>query len=261
MRIIKVPSSQGSMGKNTGCEKAPDRILEAMKNLPLDEEGRECRFSGDEVQIPEKNLTQTNQRILEKLTQLEEPGILLGGDHSITYPGVRAFAKSHQDAGVVIFDAHPDCINNFKPPSHEDYLKVLLENGVLSKQNVVLVGIRKWDVKEFAYLRKNNIKYYSMKEIFEEGIRETCDNVMSVARQWGALYLSIDIDVIDPGFAPGTGYPSPGGLTSRQLIYFLHRIKKLNNLKMADLVEVNPQLDPFSQITVKLGAKLLRELW
>ena len=82
---------------------------------------------------------------------------------------------------------------------------------------------------------------------------------MSVARQFGALYLSIDIDVLDTAFAPGTGHTEPGGLTTRELLYFVHMLKNLKNLKMADIVEINPKKD-LNDMTSKIGAKLLVEL-
>ena len=82
---------------------------------------------------------------------------------------------------------------------------------------------------------------------------------MIMARRWEAIYLSIDIDVLDPAFAPATGYPEPGGLTSRELLYSLGRLRMLKSLKAIDLVEVNPRLDQKGQ-TVKLAARILAEL-
>ena len=82
---------------------------------------------------------------------------------------------------------------------------------------------------------------------------------MSVAKDFESLYISIDVDVLDPAFAPGTGYIEPGGLTTRELLFFLHRLKKLKNLKAYDLVEINPKKD-VNDMTSKVGAKLLVEL-
>jgi agmatinase len=82
---------------------------------------------------------------------------------------------------------------------------------------------------------------------------------MSVARQWPKAYLSIDIDVLDPAFAPGTGYAEPGGLTTREMVYMLQRLKLLRNIGMADLVEVNPEKD-IQGMTAKAASKLIIEL-
>jgi len=98
-----------------------------------------------------------------------------------------------------------------------------------------------------------------MKEIAIEGKREVCESIMSVAREWDGSYLSIDIDALDPAYAPGTGHSEPGGLTTRQLIYFIQRLKILKNLNAADIVEVNPKKD-VNDMTSKVAAKLIAEL-
>ena len=98
-----------------------------------------------------------------------------------------------------------------------------------------------------------------MKEISEENIHEVTDALMSITKNFSHLYISIDIDVVDPAFAPGTGYPEPAGLTSRQLIYMLHRLKNLKNINIIDIVEVNPKKD-INNMTSKLAAKILAEL-
>ena len=103
------------------------------------------------------------------------------------------------------------------------------------------------------------MKYYTMNEITTEGKDVVCDAIMAAAKDFGALYLSIDIDSVDAAFAPGTGYPEPGGLTSRELLYFIQRIKLLKNLKASDIVEVNPEKD-VNGITSKLAAKIVVEL-
>ena len=79
------------------------------------------------------------------------------------------------------------------------------------------------------------------------------------AKNFDNLYISIDIDVIDPAFAPGTGYIEPAGLTSREFLYFLHRLKNLKNIRGYDIVEINPKKD-INNLTTKLGAKILVEL-
>jgi len=252
MKIVKVKSSQGCLGKNIGCEKAPDEIIKELENFSLNEKG----FSGDykvvECDVVEGNIEETNENI-EKC----EGDIFLGGDHSITYASFKNFSKKFSNPGLLIFDAHPDCENNFKPPSHEDFVKVLIEENIVKKENVVLVGIRNWHKKEFYYLRDNKIKYFHMKGMRD--VEDICDMVMEVCRGFDGLYLSIDIDVVDPIFAPGTGYLEPCGMNSRDLIYFVQRLKLLKNLKRMDIVEINSEKD-VDNITVKLGAKILREM-
>lgn len=259
MRIAKTPFSKAGLGKSEGCELAPDKIIKQAKEIFLSEEGKRPDFRIDKVNVDNSNITETNKNIFDYVMQQDEPLILLGGDHSITYSAFKAFAQKFKNSGLVIFDAHPDCENYFKPPTHEDFVNVLIKDKVISKNNIIIIGIRNWDKNEYNFLKNNKIKHFTMKEIFEEGVREICDGVMSVARNFGALYISIDIDIVDPAFAPGTGYTEPGGLTSRELLYFLSRLKKLNNLKTIDIVEINPKKD-INNITSKLGAKILVEM-
>mgnify|MGYP003967326017 FL=1 len=98
-----------------------------------------------------------------------------------------------------------------------------------------------------------------MREITRDGLHDVADAFTAVARTFDAVYVSIDIDVLDPSFAPGTGYIEPGGLTTRQLIYFIQRLKNLKNIELWDLVEVNPSKD-ISELTITTAAKLLVEM-
>jgi arginase family enzyme len=252
MRVVKVKSSQGCLGRNKGCEKAPDEILDELENFYLNERGFREKFEVVECDVVENNIEETNDNIAKI-----EGDIFIGGDHSITYASFIGFSKKFNNPGLVIFDAHPDCENNFKPPSHEDFLKVLIEDGFLKKENVIIVGVRNWHKKEFYYLKANKIRYFQMKNM--KNIEDVCDTVMELSRGFDGFYLSIDIDCVDPAFAPGTSFIEPGGMSSRDLIYFIQRLKLLKNFKRVDIVEVNPDKD-ISRLTVKLAAKILSEL-
>ncbi|MBW2971191.1 arginase family protein [Candidatus Woesearchaeota archaeon] len=259
MKIIKCPAING-LGKTKGCELAPDAIIKILKqNYQLSESGRLLQYTVEQIPTDNSNPEQSNKNIHEFLLDNNEIPVILGGDHSITYPAFRAFAKKFQNPGLVVFDAHPDLVNNFEPPTHEDYLRTLIDKDILNKNNLVLVGLRTWDPKEYEYLKSNKIKHFTMREIAAEGLHETADAVMSIAHNFGAAYISIDIDAVDPAFAPATGYPEPAGITSRELLYFLNRLKNLRNLRAFDIVEINPSKDT-SEMTVKLAAKIVSEL-
>ncbi|MFH1398789.1 MAG: arginase family protein [Candidatus Woesearchaeota archaeon] len=259
MKLIKIPAKNG-LGKTEGTELAPDAIIEQLKQIHLNESGIKPEYSIQTVKVNPSNIEETNQNIFDHITQLDDRPIILGGDHSITYPAFRAFSKKFKNAGIVVFDAHPDLMHNFEPPTHEDYLRTLIEQGHLSPNNLILIGVRSWHPLEMQFLKQHKIKYFSMQELQTEGLQESTDAIMSVARTFGACYVSIDIDVLDPAFAPATGYPEPGGLTTRQFLYMLHRLKNLKNIQAYDLVEVNPLKDP-SQITVQMAAKLVSEIF
>ena len=261
MKLLKIPAVNG-LGKTQGCEKAPDKVVSCLKEFYLNEDGMLPIFDIEDVDIEKTNIEKTNENIYNKIkSSLNEAEqlIILGGDHSITYPCFRAFSESFQNPGMIIFDAHPDCMDNFKPATHEDFVKVLIEENKLKKENIILVGLRNWHKEEYKFLRDNNIKFFSMKEISNENIHEISESIMTVAKNFGSLYISIDIDVVDPAFAPGTAYLEPAGLSSRELLYFLKRLRLLKNLKIVDLVEINPDKD-MNELTVKLGAKIMAEM-
>jgi formiminoglutamase len=257
MKIIKIPSSQGSLGKNLGCENAPDKILDELKRLSAfeNELGRKIEFEIDEVSVDKDNIEETNKNIYEKSKEIE--GVFIGGDHSITYSLFKGFAERYKNPGLLIFDAHADCVNDFKPASHEDFVKVLIKEGILKSENLIIIGLRNWHSKEREFLEKNKIKTYKMKDILDDN--DVCDVIMEECNKFDGLYLSVDIDVLDPAFAPGTGYLEPGGMSVRQLFYYLHRLRKLKNLKAVDLVEVNPGKDR-GNITVRTAARIVGEL-
>ena len=252
MIIIKIPVSAGWLKKTTGVEKGPDKIIKHLEDFWFSETGVLPVYSFDEVKAP------TQKTVFDKIKSQKE-FIALGGDHSMTYACFKAFASNHDNPGIIVFDAHPDLMPATDPVNHENYLRALIEQDVVKPKNVILVGIRNSDPDEIKFIKENKIKCFPMSVISEEGKESVCDAVMSAAKNFDALYLSMDLDAVDAAFAPGVTYPEVGGLTSRELIYFLHRLKKLKNLKAADIVELNPDKD-INNITALLGAKLVVEL-
>ena len=252
MLIVQVPYNAASLSKRSGQEDAPQAIVESLPHVFLSESGMPVHFEQRIVQVDNLNIAQANQAVFDAVLGLKDKAVLLGGDHGLTFSAFAAFAKSHPGAGLVVFDAHPDC-------ESEDYLRMLIERGHLSPDRVILVGIRNSSIAEHNYIRQKRLKVFSMAELAREGIQESCDAVMAAARAWPSFYLSIDIDAVDPAFAPGTGYREVGGLTSRELLYFVSRLRLIRALGMADIVEVNPRLDR-ENLTVNLAAKLVWEL-
>lgn len=250
MKIVKVGSSLGCLGKNIGCEKAPEEVINCLKEIWTNENGKGLVY--DVSDIEDKNIEELNKKL-----ENSDGDIFIGGDHAITYASFKGFAKKFKNPGLIVFDAHPDCFETegFDIPTHEDYVMYLIKQGVVKAKNVILVGIRNADVAELKFISENKIKVYDMKKVdFER--EEVCDSIMEISRDWDGLYLSLDIDVLDPAFAPGTGYLEPGGMSTRDLLYFIQRIKLLKNLRRVDLVEINPLKD---KNTCKVGAKLLVE--
>ena len=268
MFIIKVPGING-LGKTKGCERAGNTILEILKKeIFSNEQGKSIEFDKidlEEIHLDNSNIEESNKLIYENSFEIfkDKPKtIFLGGDHSISYSITRAFfdycENNNKEPCLIVFDAHPDCMPPMKEPTHEEWLRKLVEDKFPVK-NILLVGVRNFNAKEIKFLKEKEIKTVSM-NFLNSNLREACDTIMEFA-SGKELYVSLDIDVIDPCFAPSTGYKEPGGLNSRQIIYLIQRLNKIKRLKAVDIVEINEVEDKRKDnLTLKLGAKILSEL-
>ncbi len=227
MKIVSVPFNGGSLKKNIGCEKAPKLILEDEESHVLD--------------VDNYNIIKTNE-ILENA----DGDIFIGGDHSITYSLFKGFLKNKnkKKTGLIIFDAHPDCVNNFSPPTHEDFLRVLIEENILLPENVFLIGLRKIDKIEEEFLRTKKIKHVLMKNLEnKESYLKLIKEIKEFVLRFDSWYLSIDIDILDPKEAPGTGCIEKEGFKLNDFKKIIKEISHVKNLERIDLVEVNPDKD------------------
>jgi formiminoglutamase len=259
VKLLKIPLSSGALTKKKGLEKGPDEIIKHLGNFYLKESGLLPFFDVEEVKINNFDIEESNRIIFNSVKELVTPAIIIGGDHSLTYSSFKAFAAKYKNPGLIVFDAHLDCENTFSPPTHEDYLRVLIEEDIVKKENVIVIGVRNMHSNESEFAKKSKLKIFSMRELSNDGKAEVSDAFMSVAKTFDGLYVSVDIDVLDPAFAPGTGYAEPGGMTTRELLYFIQRLKNLKNINMWDLVEVNPEKD-VNDLTCITAAKLIIEM-
>ncbi len=265
MYIVRVPGING-LGRTGGCEKAGNAILDELRKIHSNEQWIpiDVRLLDlEEIHLDNSNIEEVNRLIYKnsfKAFETKPKIVFLGGDHSISYSTCKAFLdyckKEDKEACLIIFDSHPDCMPPMQEPTHEGWLSKLVEDG-FPAENILLIGLRNSWKTEIEFLRKNNIRAISINQ-FLLNIEDTCDTIMEFSNG-KELYVSIDIDVIDPAFAPGTGCPVVGGLTSRQFIYLIQRINKIKSLKAVDIVEINPDKD-INNMTIKLGAKILGEL-
>ena len=219
-------------------------VIEKLKKFYLNEEGVLPIFDVEDVKVSE-----VEEKLKESLEDNDKV-VSIANNHSLSFLLIKAFSEKYDNAGVIIFDGHPDCLNE------NDLLPSLV--NVLKKENIILVGIRNWRKEEFNFLKENKIRFFDMRKIVELGRNDVVETIMETARSFNALYVSVDMDVIDPAFAPGVNSLEPGGLTTRELLFFLHRLKKLQNLKAMDISEINPSRD-VKGITAKFGAKLIVE--
>ena len=188
--------------------------------------------------------------------------VCLGGDHSLVLPALRAHARRHGPMAVVHFDAHPDTWNEEfagQPYSHGTPFRRAIEEGLIVPGGYVQIGIRgpTEGPQDYAEARRLGAEMLTLDAVYDLGI----DGVLERVHELTAghpVYVSLDIDVVDPAFAPGTGTPEVGGLTSRQILNLVRGLVGLRTVGF-DLVEVSPPYDP-TQITAILGANLVFEM-
>ena len=190
--------------------------------------------------------------IYRKVRDLAATGavpIVLGGDHGITWPSATAIAEANDPAriGMVHFDAHADTGEVTGPiANHGSPMRKLIESGAIAGRNFVQVGLRGYwpDAETLAWMEEQGFRSHFMTEIEEHGAEAVVDRAMDEALDGAdAVYLSVDIDVLDPAYAPGTGTAEPGGLSSRELLRAVRRIVMAVDLAGMDVVEVSPPFD------------------
>ena len=262
MQIIRVRLVNSKNEK--GCEKSPVEVLKSLQKIRTNESGKIIEFEKlnlEEIHVDLENLDEANFLIFENSKEIFEKNFksfFIGGDGCISYSILRAFEKVQENPLLVVFDAHADCLDcNDKFPDNKQWIKSLIENG-FSGERIVLVGIRDISIEEKEFLKENGVTLINM-DVIQEDIEGVCDLVMERARKSGGFYISIDIDVVEPGNAPGVNDISPGGLSSRELIYFIKRLSFLKNFRGADIVEINPSRD-LNGMTVELVAKIFGEM-
>ncbi|MCI0347353.1 MAG: agmatinase family protein, partial [Chloroflexi bacterium] len=191
--------------------------------------------------------------IYRKVREVAETGaipIVFGGDHSITWPSASAVAEVRRPGsiGIVHFDAHADTAPDTfgQLAGHGSPMRRLIESGAVLGRNFVQVGLRGYwpPVEVLDWMRDQGLRWHLMTEIESRGAEAVIDDAIDEALDGpDAIYLSVDIDVVDPGSAPGTGTPEPGGLLPRELLRAVRRIVGRVELAGMDVVEVSPPYD------------------
>jgi len=259
MKIVKIGFING-LGKTKGCEKASDAVIAKFKDVWSKENADAREFDISEIKVNNSNIEESEKKIFNGATKefsANEKMIFLGGDHSVSFNLVNAFNSKFKKAGLIVLDAHADCMEPMKEPTHEEWLRAVIEKG-FDPKNIILIGLRNVYPTELEFLKQKKINCFWVNELFSE-FEKSCDMITEQARKFENLYISIDIDAADPAFAPGTGFIEPAGLTSRQLLYLIRRLALLKNIKAADVIEVNPEKD-INDMTVRLAAKIITEL-
>ena len=225
-------SDHSNAAAESGLELDLDIALEDIGDLPLLED------SGDPARISDA---------VEAAARDGAVPLCLGGDHMVSFPIVEGVARAHGPVNILHFDAHPDLYDDFEgdPLSHASPFARIMERGLARR--LVQVGIRTLNRHCREQAERFGVEVVEMRH-FEAA---------AVPIPEGPLYVSIDLDALDPAFAPGVSHHEPGGLSVRDILTVLHRIE--GPIVGADVVELNPSRD-INGMTATVAAKLVKEL-
>jgi agmatinase len=238
--------------------------LAPLKIRSMDSEGSANRFCEHGVEIvdgenykdlgdmvftisnAERVYKKIKQAIQDELTASDKI-ICFGGDHSISFPVIEAYSEKYSNLNVLHLDAHADLYDNYEnnPFSHASPFARLMEKGIL--KSLTQVGVRTLNTHQKEQAKKYNVTIIEMKD-FNLDFIETLKK---------PLYISLDLDVLDPAFASGISHHEPGGLSTRELISIIHQINV--PIVGADIVELNPKRD-INNMTAMVAYKLFKEL-
>jgi len=267
--IVGAPLDEG-VSSRPGARFGPRAIRDYAWSIQLDTEpyaNLKVVDAGDAPIVPSR--FERGLRVIhEKVFRVAECGpipIVLGGDHSITYPSAAAVARHvwPRKVGIVHFDAHADTgadqWGNLY--GHGEPMRRLIEEGWVAGPNFVQVGLRGyWPEKEtFDWMREQGLRWHTMVEIEERGSEAVIADAIAEALDGpDCIYLSVDIDVVDPGMAPATGTPEAGGMLARELLRAVRQIVGQVELVGMDVVEVAPPYD-HAEITAILAHRVVME--
>ncbi len=220
---------------------------------------------GDAAVVP-ADAPRTHAAIEELVGQVLDAGalpIVLGGDHSIAEPDVRACARRHGPIGLLHFDTHTDTGREVfgAELSHGTPMYRLVEAGHVDPSRYVQIGLRGYwpGEPEFGWQRERGITSLFMHDVRDLGIREVVARALRVVGN-GPAFLTVDVDVLDPVYAPGTGTPEPGGMTSADLLWACRELAAGADLVGAEIVEVAPVAIGTADITALVAERLVREV-
>lgn len=252
--LLGIPLDENSSYKR-GAAAAPQLIRDALTSessnmwteLGVDVGAAGAYEDAGDLTLPERDGFQTIEKTIDGMLAKRRRPVSLGGDHSITYPILRAFRQHFKDLTIIHFDAHPDLYEDFKGNrySHASPFARAMEEKLARR--LIQVGIRTMNAHQ-----KKQASRFGV-EVFEIGRERALEEV----KTWCPVYVSFDMDVLDPAFAPGVSHREPGGMSVREVLDHLHSITA--TIVGADIVEYNPSRD-VSELTATVAGKVLKEL-
>ncbi|ASJ70854.1 agmatinase [Granulosicoccus antarcticus] len=257
IKLLGLPQDNNSSFL-TGPALAPDRIREALQsdsaNLftesGYDLSDKSLWADAGNVSLTGLERQEAFDAIRSKVWELINAGgnvVSLGGDHSVAYPAIDAHASLHKGLNILHIDAHPDLYDDMlqNPFSHASPFARLMESGNIAR--LVQVGIRTLNAHQRDQAQRFGVEVHEMRDL--SGVSEIAFD--------GPVYLSFDLDALDPAFAPGVSHFEPGGLSTRDVLTLIQSFS--GKLIGADIVELNPHRDPYG-MTAMVAAKVCKEL-
>jgi len=242
-----------------GCRFGPDAIRDSFNNIEIFHPNLQIDLETVNIEdlgntrhtVVASEMIDMVKKITTELIAKKRQIFILGGEHSITYGTYTSFPK---ETGYVVFDAHYDLRDEFADIklSHASYLRRVVEER--GAENILHVGARAFVKEELEFLKENNIKTITDKQIRDgDGPRLLKDYVST----FDTIYSSFDLDVLDPAYAPGVGNPEAIGITSRELFDMIHAFEE-TKVTGVDIMELNPYHD--NGATASLAAKIISTL-
>ncbi|MHA1170387.1 MAG: agmatinase [Candidatus Hodarchaeales archaeon] len=276
--VMGIPWDKSSSYRK-GASKAPSFIRQATSSKlynPYAETGVnlverwQIHDAGD-ILLPD-NAEKARDKILGEVARLNNQldlnltkFLFLGGDHLITFFSFHALAHEGvidaEKCGIIYLDAHPDLYDDLEGNkySHACVLRRIIDQTDINPVNIVQIGIRAPTPQQLDYAGETGINIITTAKFLQKGPLGTAKLVHNILnKNVKEVYLSIDLDVLDPSFAPGIGNPQPGGISSREIIDFIHGLAELN-ISAFDVVEYCPEYDS-SMITACAAAKIIQEV-
>jgi agmatinase len=274
--IIGIPWDYLTSIKGPNSSIAPQKIRDITENLALTTElgSKIPEFKAvdlGDVKIEAQNVDKNLKEIMKYVNNIYKQNenvviIMMGGDHFCTFPVAKAVGDNRnnkKDFGVLIFDSHLDLYEEWDKGvySHATVSHRIYDLEYISNKNLLIVGSRDIDIPELEIAKAEEIIHFDAHLLVEIGLKQYTENIIDFFKSSKIkdLYISIDIDTLDPSIAPATGFAIPGGFTYRELWQILKEITNHFNVVGFDVVEVAPNLDLPNNLTSNLAAKLIIE--
>jgi agmatinase len=262
--IIGLPDESKSHAKRKGSSKGPDGIRSASNEYEYFER------DGNSIQIvPMAGNLETKKifdfgnvgrddlyKLVFDIASMNKVPIILGGDHSLTTLTLKAINDAiNERLSLLYFDAHPDFVT-----STRDYYGSVLSDSAecIDFNKSLLIGTRGAEPEEIENIKANKLEAITPLDVLEAGVSTVATKIISRVGSASSVYVSIDLDCIDPGIAAGVSTPTPGGMTPLELIYLVKKVCEKSNLVGLDIVELVPDFD-LNNNTANIAARILME--